>query len=280
MHLFSDLAIEFASDKSKQSSGISKTEDFFEDIKVTTVKILTQKVAEELGKPKGEYISFESKRNENIFDFQNIADLITENLSKLIGNLSRTTLVVGIGNTEVTPDALGPKTASKIFATRHLDSMSLQQFGLGKIKPVAAISPGVLGQTGIELFEIVKSVSASVKPDLIIFIDALAANEVSRLGSCVQISNTGLCPGSGVGNKRAELSYKTLGIPCITIGVPTVANAALFIKSNEIEADPCRYIVTPREIDRIIETASTVLSNAINQSLQPYVDRELLSLIV
>lgn len=276
----SDLAIEFAADKTKENKGIFKTETLINDIKVTLVKIENQDVAIELGKEKGEYLSFESNRNANIFDTEGLSSIIADNLSKMLSDVRGTALVVGIGNIEVTPDAIGPKTARKIFATRHLDTCFLNRFGLENLKPVAAIAPGVLGQTGIEILEIVKSISSSIKPDVIIFIDALAADEVSRLGSCIQISNTGISPGSGVGNKRAELSIKTLGVNCITIGVPTVTDASYLLNDNRIEADTARYIITPREIDRILETASSVLADALNNALQPLLDRELLSLIV
>ena len=275
-----DLAIEFMADKAENEKGITKSETFCDDIKVTSVKILNQKIADEFGKPIGEYITLESSRNENIFDLPSLANVITENIKRLLGNISGTVLVVGIGNTEVTPDALGPKTAAKILATRHLKSELTESLGLGNLKPVAAIAPGVLGQTGIEVQEIVRSVSDAIKPHIIILIDALAAKEVSRLGCTLQISNTGICPGSGVGNKRAELSDKTLGVPCITLGVPTVADASLFLSENLDNSYAERFIITPREIDRMIEATSSVLADALNHALQPFVDRELLSLIV
>ena len=275
-----DLAIEFMADRVENEEGIEKTETHLDDIKITTVKILNESIAKEFNKPIGEYITLESSKNVNIFDLPSLTNALVESLKNLLGTNDGTVLVVGIGNTEITPDALGPKTAAKIFATRHLKSEFIKSLGIGNLKPVATISPGVLGQTGIEVQEILRSVSKVVNPVTIILIDALAAKEVSRLGSTLQISNTGIFPGSGVGNKRAELSDKTLGVPCITLGVPTVANASMLLSKKMPYSDSQRYIITSREIDRMIETASSSIASALNIAMQPLIDKELLSLIV
>lgn len=261
-----DLAVEFAADKVRESGGIRTVKYKAGDISVSDIEICTDAAAEELGKQKGKYISLESDEATGIFDSDCLEHLISDSLKSLIGKTDGGVLVVGVGNVTVTPDALGPKTAEKIFATRHIPSNLAEEAGLNGIKPVSVLAPGVMGQTGIELKELINSVLKTVKPVTVIFIDALAAREISRLGSTVQLSNTGICPGSGIGNRRAELSKESLGVDCITVGVPTVVDAAKYFE------DGSPFIVTPREIDRITERASTVIADAINICLQPDID--------
>ena len=172
MSMRTDLALESANQISATSpvEGVVKTTSYYKDneICVTEIAVSSPEAGQKLGKPQGRYVTIENTKGSfslysHVFNEQ--VNIISDELKKLMGKIPEKIMFVGLGNRAITPDSLGPSTAEKIFATRHLDTMSLQQFGLGKIKPVAAISPGVLGQTGIELFEIVKSVSASVKPD-------------------------------------------------------------------------------------------------------------------
>ena len=138
---------------------------------------------------------------------------------------SMTALVVGLGNWNVTPDALGPRVVSKLMVTRHLKELVPDSIDEG-IRPVCAIAPGVLGITGIETYEIIKGIVEKIKPNLILCIDALASRKLERVNRTIQIGNTGISPGSGVGNKRMEISERTLGVPVIAVGVPTVVDAA------------------------------------------------------
>ena len=223
-------------------------------------------------------------------EIQKASEAVTQELKTLIGNLiqpQEDILVVGLGNLYVTPDALGPKVIQDIDITRHLLTYMpdvLEQ----DTRPVSAVSPGVLGTTGIETVEILKGIVDNVHPKLIIVIDALASRSIERISSTVQIADTGIVPGAGVGNKRKELTIDTLGIPVIAIGVPTVVEAAtiaadslnLFIQrlqeeahSNEFlnqlqEEDKYNFIVTPKEIDELIENMSSVVARGINFATQ------------
>ena len=207
-------------------------------------------------------------------------------------------LVVGLGNIYVTPDSLGPKVINEIEVTRHIIKY-LPQYVEEGTREVSAVSPGVLGTTGIETVEILKGIVDNVKPKLVIVIDALASRSIERISSTVQISDTGIVPGAGVGNTRNEISIKTLGIPVIAIGIPTVVETAvlvndsldLFIKKLQDEAKSNEYlnnlkqednyeeirevlvpndynlIVTPKEIDDLIENMKDIVAKGINQSL-------------
>jgi spore protease len=195
-------------------------------------------------------------------------------------------LVVGLGNENITPDALGPKTINLMIATRHISKEIADSVGLGDLRTVAAISPGVLGQTGIETGEIIQGVIKSVKPVAVLTIDALASRKLSRLGCTIQISDAGVTPGSGIGNSRAQISRQTLGVPVVSVGVPTVVDAATLvydlmgkdIDEEEIEEkldhNKSQMIVTPKEVDLLIDRASRLLALAINSALQPTLTAE------
>lgn len=207
-------------------------------------------------------------------------------------------LIVGLGNAEVTPDALGPKVVSEVDITRHLLTYAPQYLKEGT-RAVSAVSPGVLGTTGIETLEIIKGIVDNVKPKLLIVIDSLASKSIERISSSVQLSDTGIVPGAGVGNKRRELSQATLGVPVIAIGIPTVVDVAtitndcleLFIEKLQDEAKSNDYlnqlkqednyqeikdalvpkdfnlIVTPKEIDELILNMTEIVACGINKSL-------------
>ena len=192
-------------------------------------------------------------------------------------------LVAGLGNRKITPDTLGPATADSILATRHISEDLKKQTGLDSLKNVSVILPGVLGQTGIETVEIIKGVIASANIEGLIVIDAFAASDVNRLATTVQLCDTGISPGSGVGNNRKEISKRTLGIPVVAVGVPTcvdVGTLAASVTGNQEGVNKADMIVTPREIDILIDRSATVLSRAINFFLQPETDRELILSIV
>lgn len=288
---------------SDEINGIKVEEENGENIKISRVKILDAEGEKALGKPVGNYITLDIKNIRIITEeeIQKISEKVADELRKVIGqHISDTEdiLVVGLGNLFVTPDALGPKVVSNIEITRHILEYMPKAMP-EDTRPVSAISPGVLGTTGIETMEILKGVVENIKPKLLIVIDALASRSIERISSSIQIADTGIVPGAGVNNKRKEISENTLGIPVIALGIPTVVDLAsitndcinLFIEDlqqkassnaclNELkEKDnyekikealvPKDYnmIVTPKEIDELIENMSKIISKGINMSL-------------
>lgn len=250
--------------------------------KVTRIEVLNEDGASAVGKPVGRYVTVE------VSPFAKHAQFIDESLSALTQEIrlmipqSGSVLVAGLGNTKITPDALGPKCASMIFATRHITGELLKSTGLSDLRCVSAFSTGVLGETGAESVEMIKGVVQMIKPDFVITVDALAARNVERLGTTVQMCNTGIVPGSGVGNSRQEISEKTVGVPVISIGVPTVVDAATLVldcggcreDEQEIYEQTGNMMVTPREIDLMIERASKLTALAVNCALQPDISPE------
>ena len=205
-----------------------------------------------------------------------VRPILVKELEKMIAN-KKSVLVVGLGNKNISPDALGPMVADKIIATRHFKGSLAKSLGLSGLSAVSVIAPGVLGQTGVEVFEIIKAISKEIKPDLILTVDALAAGSVQRLGTTIQITNTGISPGSGVQNKRAEISQKTLYIPVVAMGIPTVVDMETIIHEmceNSTPAPSSSMMVTPRDIDQIISRSSALMANAINQALFPNLSLE------
>ncbi len=278
-----DLAIE-AVEALEQGHGIETEEVSLGKTKITTVHIKTDSDEQKTGKRKGKYITIQVQPfGENGGFDENTHSAIKSEISNIVPKKG-TVLVVGIGNTQITPDAFGPKTADGILATRHISGELAKSVGLEGLRSVAVISPGVLGRTGIESYEIIKGIVARIEPACVICIDALAAKSLFRLGNTVQISNTGISPGSGVGNKRAELSRESLGVDVISVGVPTVVDAATIISefsgndSNKFR--DIDLIVTPREIDLMNDRAAEMVSFAINCALQPNIDPKILQGLV
>lgn len=274
-----------------------------EKIKITKVKVTNQNGAEAIGKPIGNYITIDIKKLKVATndDIQKASDVLSRELKKLIDEHSVAideVLVVGLGNEYVTPDSLGPKVIADIDVTRHILKYMPEVLD-PNTRPVSAISPGVLGTTGIETLEILKGIVDNTKPKLLIIIDALASKSIERISSTIQLADTGITPGAGVGNTRKEISKETLGIPVIAIGIPTVVEAAtiaadsidLFIEKLQNEAKSNDYlnqlkeedkysqikealmpgdynfIVTPKEIDELIENMKDVVARGINMSL-------------
>lgn len=277
-----DLAIERREISPHTDDGLIIKENSIKNIKITSIEVINKKGEQAIKKPKGHYITIEAKRFDTGLPVdRELAKIISDELLKLIpqGNA----LICGIGNEKITPDALGPESISHILATRHIGEELAKSIGFDNLKSVTAISPGVLGQTGMETGEIIKAVIDKVKPDFAIVVDALASRTIKRLGKTVQISDTGIVPGSGVSNARNELSRKTLGIPVIAIGIPTVVDANTLI--NDIADNDTVYkgakqmIVTPKEIDLLISHSSRLLSHAINCALQPDIDEDSLLML-
>lgn len=278
-----DLAIEcldFATEI--MPKGVEKVVETKNGISFTTVRITDAGAAQQIGKPIGEYITIDTSDFKAPTDgFNNEVETISSILSSIIRKDERGVLVVGLGNQEITPDALGPKSIGYIFATRHIDGELQKQIGLTGLTPVAAVATGVLGQTGIETAEIVAAITKGINPSCVIVIDALASKSVDRLATTIQISNAGIAPGSGVQNKRKELNEETLGVPVVSIGVPmvvdmeTIANDMLGGASTDsLSPKGKTMMVTPREIDLAIEHAAKMIAFAINKALQPHLSLE------
>lgn len=240
-----DLALEAQQLAVRQGAdipGVSLSERVLGYGVVTTLKVESDIGAQVMGKSKGTYVTiqvpdFQARRRELESDVsQVLAEIVEEYLENLEVAPSDPVLIVGLGNWNATPDNVGPSTTSKILVTRHLHEYRvLSEEILGKMRPVAALSPGVLGLTGIETAEIIQGAVQKIKPALVICIDALASMSVERLGTTVQISDVGINPGSGVGNKRMGLTLETLGVPVMAIGVPTVIYATTIV-SDALDA--------------------------------------------
>lgn len=279
LNIRTDLALEASEIAGSSCNGVKLSSRSFSNMTVTKIKVTTQQGAKALGKPIGTYITIE---------FPDLTSTFTETDKRLvvIGEYIRellpadgTVLVVGLGNLNITPDALGPKSANKILATRHITGQIAKETGLDKLRSVAVISPGVLGQTGVETGELVLSIAKKIKPKAIIAIDALASRRVERLGCTLQISNTGISPGAGVGNNRFEINQATTGIPVIALGIPTVVDVMTLIRDiipeyifeNEIQENVYpngrMMVVTPREIDQLIDRGAQLISLAVNSAL-------------
>lgn len=279
MGIRTDLAVEFSENRSTNPENIKFEKRSSGEIVISDTEIVSEKAAKEVGKPKGKYVMLESANGSDIFEHPDISDVLSDELHRFIGETDGAVLVVGIGNKTVTPDAIGPKTAERVLVTRHLPETLKMALGIKNHREVSVICPGVSGQTGMEALEILEGVVRKTNAESVIIIDALAARDVSRLGTTVQLSNVGIRPGSGIGNSRAELSENTLGVKCTVIGVPTVVDASTLSYSltgkSISEHEP--LIVTPRNIDRFTEKAAYVISSALNKALQPDSVNEIMS---
>lgn len=281
MEFRTDLAIELNSRLEREIKGVKNEEKRFGDITLSKTEILSLEGEEKLGKPMGKYITVQFPELLKTVDFEPLKIALKESLLCLL-NQRDNILVVGLGNREITADSIGPFTASKLLATRHISGKFAENIGLSGLKSVAVISPDVLGKTGIESYEIVESVAKKIKPSAIIAIDALAAGSVNRLFRTVQLSNTGISPGSGVKNSRKELSEETLSVPVIGIGVPTVVDAGslAFELTNKEPSDGTDMIVTPKDCDILCHKISEILSSVLNEFLQPEIDSEIINSLV
>lgn len=207
------------------------------NLTISTVVIETENGAKTMGKPKGTYITIEAgNMDEEDEDYHRE---ISVQLAKIIKSLVKnkkeemSILVVGLGNREVTPDALGPRVVDNLFITRHIiKEYGKYAFGTDKVNKISSIVPGVMAQTGMESLEIIKGIIEETSPDLIIAVDALAARSTKRLNRTIQVTDTGINPGSGVGNHRHGLNQKSLGVPVISIGIPTVVDAATIVNDT------------------------------------------------
>ncbi len=275
MNINTDLALEAREFAGNNIDGAEVTEKSFDGMHVTRINIITEKASEIFGKDKGTYITAEFSSMPEIFlDNGSTSEIIGKYIRELLPEKG-TVLVAGLGNYRITPDALGPQSTKYIIATRHIKSEISAYSGLQGLRSTAVIAPGVLGQTGIEAGELILSTVQKIKPSAVIAVDALASRRTERLGCTLQISNTGISPGAGIGNRRIEIKEKFLGIPVIAIGVPTVVNAYTLVcdilRDKKIDntnlTEKNNMFVTPREIDTVIEKSSRFIGMAVNMAL-------------
>lgn len=280
-----DLACESEVTHDADKSGTEYSESEANGFKVARLTV-KNKLGENLTQKRiGEYVTVFCDLICDIDDekYDLLTSLICSEIEKLIkNNLSKVPeciLVAGLGNREITADNIGPKTVDRLTVTRHIQEHNKKLFDSFCKIPLCAVAPGVLGQTGIETAEMIGGISMRSKPDVIIAIDALAARSTARLGTTVQISDSGIFPGSGIGNRRNEISKRTLGIPVIAIGVPTVVNSSTLVydaltRAGHEEIDKNlekvlregeSFFVSPRQSDRISDKVSSLLADAINK---------------
>lgn len=280
----------------------------FPNAAVTTVKVVEERAAQMMGKPVGTYITIEAPaiRDNNRIAQKEVAEVLAQQLSSLFSLPDNANvLIVGLGNWQATPDSLGPKVVEQTIVTRHLYRYAPEELK-GGMRSVSAMAPGVLGITGIESAEIIKGVVEKIQPELIIAIDALAAGSVDRIGTTIQIADTGVSPGSGIGNKRTGINRETMGVLTIAIGVPTVVNAAIIAQITierfleKLQTNPMlnkvqqsvmpdytqgvindilspfggNLMVTPKEVDSLILDTSKIVAGGISMALHPAISAE------
>lgn len=279
-----DLALE-ARESIRESEGgirgvrVEETYDEKSEIKVTKVVIESKNGAKAMGKPMGVYVTLEApgmvEPEENYH--QEISSELAKQLKDIIPDAEKeqSILIVGLGNRDVTADALGPNVADNLFITRHVvKEYGKAAYSKSRMHMVSSIVPGVMAKTGMESAEIIKGVVEQTRPDIVIVVDALAARSTKRLNRTIQITNTGIHPGSGVGNHRNALTKDSLGAPVIAIGVPTVVDAATIVNDALADKAPSNLAelnnmyVTSKDVDYQVKQISHIICDAINEALE------------
>lgn len=283
-----DLAVEERELLGEDIKGAEYSEEDKGGLHIERLRISAERAAQLLKKPMGTYITAQlPPLTDNIRDTDERVGVLAGEIGRLLP-VNGLVLVAGLGNVEITPDALGPKAASKILATRHITGEVARSTGLDRLRAVAVLNTGVTGQTGIETGELLLGVIRSIRPSAVVVIDALASRRLERLGCTVQISDTGISPGAGVGNRRLRIDAQTMGVPVVAVGVPTVVDA-LTLAFDLLDIDDERMgmelsravspqgrtmVVTPKEIDLLINRASHLISLSVNMALQSGIDTD------
>lgn len=277
MYLRTDLAVEARELAGGKVSGVDYKTYRESGLEISRLTVKTDRAKQILGKDMGTYITIAlPSLTDNFSSTDKRFAAIGGEIRRLLP-VNGLILVAGLGNEEITPDSLGPKTALKVLATRHIQGELARASGLDRLRPVAVMNTGVTGQTGIETGEYILSVVKRIRPNAVVAIDALASRRLERLGTTLQISDAGISPGAGVGNHRTKINSETIGVPVISIGVPTVVDVRtlagdLLAKTGESADDlPAltkEMVVIPREIDLLTERASRLLGFALNAALQ------------
>lgn len=302
-----DLAIEardlVRGQTGREIPGVIVEREKYGSTSVTTVKVVEEQAEKLMGKPRGNYITIEapSLRENNRLAQQEVAEILAKKLSSLFNLPEQANIfLVGLGNWNATPDSLGPKVIEHSMVTRHLFQYAPEELSEG-MRPVSAVAPGVLGITGIETAEIIKGIVEKIQPELVIVIDSLAAGNVERIASTIQIADTGISPGSGIGNQRSGINRESMGVPVIAVGIPTVVHAAVIAQDTlehffeQIKTQPLlnqiyqnlrpdftnevinqvlqpfagNLMVTPKEIDSLISNTAKIVAGGISMALHP-----------
>ena len=277
MYLRTDLAVEARELAGGKVSGVDYKTYRESGLEISRLTVKTDSAKQILGKDMGTYITIALPSLTDNFSStdKRLAAIGTE-IRRLLP-VNGLILVAGLGNEEITPDSLGPKTALKVLATRHIQGELARASGLDRLRPVAVMNTGVTGQTGIETGEYILSVVKRIRPNAVVAIDALASRRLERLGTTLQISDAGISPGAGVGNHRTKINSETIGVPVISIGVPTVVDVRTLAgdlladtgeSADDLPALTKEMVVIPREIDLLTERASRLLGFALNAALQ------------
>lgn len=290
--IYTDLARE-AVELDPRLEGVTEEEEKDGEIGISRIRVSTEQAAQRLKKREGNYITLEAPSlvMRPLDLFERLSKRIAEELTRLLPNLAEnaTVLIAGLGNRGITSDSLGPRVVEQLFVTRHITQLMPEAFD-HPLRSVCAIAPGVLGVTGVETVEIIKGIKEHVKPDIIIAIDSLAARRSVRIGTTVQIADTGISPGSGVGNMRAGIDSETLGVKVVAIGIPLVVYAATVAQDTiELIADETGLhndeeklkelaekvisehmgpmIMTPKDIDCMVNDMSRIIADGINMAI-------------
>ena len=302
MSIRTDLALEthqHFTEKAEDLSGVKVADKSVKDIEITQVTIETEEAAEKMGKPIGNYITLHTPdlRYIDKILYEKICRQIANEIKELIDDdVDKSILIIGLGNRAITSDSLGPQVTDRLVVTRHPFSHAPEMLSTNYAS-VCAVSPGVLGITGIETEEIVSAICEKLKPCAVIVVDALAARNIDRITKTIQICDTGINPGAGVGNNRREISQKTLGVPVIAVGVPTVVDAVTIAKDtlsstlNDAESDMIfnsgkipqeilNFTTTPKEIDILIKKSAEIVANGINFALHDNITFEDIDIFV
>lgn len=268
-----DLAVETAEELSSSrdifspGTGVTRTESLHCGCPVTRIRVATDAGAALLGRPPGAYVTVDLRpllsRQEPLLP--RAAACLSRELRALLPPGEGTALVVGLGNSAMTPDAVGTAALEHLLVTRHLLQAMPRQFA--GLRPVASLRPGVLSATGVETLELIRGAADRLHPSVVIAIDALAARSRHRLCATVQLGDTGLIPGSGVGNHRKAVNARTLGVPVIALGVPTVIDGAALCGGED--APPTGLFVTPQDIDRRVRELGRLIGYGVTLALQP-----------
>lgn len=296
-----DLAMESVGENTGRLEGVRVSTHQVGEIRHTRIRIEQERAAEALGRRKGEYITLECRDLPRCSAHRRevLSRMLAIDVKRLLPDKGEV-LVVGLGNRNVTADALGTRVVERMLVTRHLHQTMVEELK-GKLRGVSAIAPGVLGLTGIETAELCRGIVQHVRPSAVVAIDALAAYETQRICTAIQLTDTGIQPGSGVGNHRLGLTEETLGVKVIAVGVPmvvyasTIARDAMsrlvdsygaFEPGQEDAADTLlqqvaegflgEMVVTPREIDELVLNVASLLADGLNRALQPAVDADTL----
>lgn len=279
MRLRTDLAVEAREIAGEHIGGVDFQTYGENGLSISRMMVRTERARQAMGKEIGTYITVELP---SLTDNFTAADKRLQTIGAEIRRLLPVhglLLVAGLGNRDITPDSLGPRTADRVLATRHITGEIARATGLDRLRPVAVMCTGVTGQTGIETGEYLLSVVKRIRPNAVIAVDALASRRLERLGRTLQISDTGISPGAGVGNHRSRISSETIGVPVISVGVPTVVDVQTLagdllgsdFKDDQIKGlspDGQRMVVIPNEIDLLTDRASRLIAFSLNAAMQ------------